>query len=141
MTPLDPELTDDPFRVSGEGSCLMLEWSQPTVVAAARFMDHLKNQYGIFVKDDNVDASLSSHQQDKDESNLGEDRGQGWLGTLPRLEFGFQLTDVNLFVCALTPGMLVLQSGFLLEPLEKLLPPPPPYFRILKIITDSRSNL
>ena len=85
----------------------MMEWSQPTVVAAARFLDHVKNQYGAFVKEDNDDGSLSSDQENKDENKPSEDSGRGWFGGLPQLDFGFQLTDVNLFLCALTPGKLV----------------------------------
>ncbi len=74
--------------VRGEGSSVMVEWSEPMVIAIVRVLDHLKTDYGIF---DNV---------------RGDRKNKKWMNSLPSVDLELQFTDINVFLYALTPGKL-----------------------------------
>ncbi len=82
--------------VRGEGSSVMLEWSQPTVVATVRVLEHLNTNYGMFKRE----GRSGGGGQDK--------KSTEWISKLPRIDLELQLTDINLFLYALTPGNLTM---------------------------------
>ncbi len=85
-------LGDEGVSVRGEGSSVMLEWSQPTVVAMVRVFEHLKTNYGMF------------KHEGRNEGGGRDKKSTERMSNLPQIDLELQLTDINLFLYALTPG-------------------------------------
>lgn len=84
-----------PVVLSGEGSCVMFEWSQPTVVMVTKVLEHCRVEYADLFP---ISSSSSSSSTSSSSSSCSE----GW--SLPSLQLCFRVTDVNMFIYALTPG-------------------------------------
>lgn len=91
------KLTNDPLRIVGDSSNLMLEWSQPAVVAVARVIHHLKCEYKVLTSISSSAQTESGHKRDTGE------RSTLWR-ELPPIDLKFRLTDVNAFLYSLVPG-------------------------------------
>ncbi len=85
-------LGEEGVSVKGEGSSVMLEWSQPTVVAMVRVLEHLKTNYGVFKR------------EGRSEGGGRDKKSTERMSKLPQIDLELQLTDINLFLYALTPG-------------------------------------
>ena len=90
----------EPLVLSGEGSCVMLEWAQPTVVMVTNVLEHCRVEYANLFS---ISPSSSSSSSTTSSLSSGSQRFlKGW--SLPSLQLCFHVTDVNLFLYALTPG-------------------------------------
>ena len=94
------KFTNDPLTLSGEGGSLMLEWSQPTVVALARMLQHIQQQYRTVPVSGDAEKVRNSKGVDGDSVGAAN-----W--TAPSVSLKIQLSDVNAFVYGLTPGVCV----------------------------------
>ena len=90
------KFTNDPLKIVGDGSSLMLEWSQPTVVAVARAVHHLKCEYKMF----SLSAEAASDERGTEEKGLPQ---LSWKD-LPPVDVKFRLADINAFLYSLVPG-------------------------------------
>ena len=83
---------DAPFKVTGEGCNLMLEWSKPSVISLARTLEHLKREYKLFSNT----AQTASPQKER-------------VGDTPLLgvDLEFKLDGLNVFFYGLTPGRYI----------------------------------
>ena len=95
------EFCGDSVTVRGEGSSVMAEWSQPTLVACVRALEHLKTQYGLFGHHGNKETE-SSDKGGVTDSEVT--KRESWIKKLPRVDLELTLTDINVFLYALTPG-------------------------------------
>ena len=93
------KFTNDPLKIVGDGSCVMLEWSQPSVATLARVMQHLRSEYKV----------LKTLQSTGDGGEAGGGRTSllETLKVLPTVDVKFRLTDINAFLYSLTPGKAV----------------------------------
>lgn len=94
------KFTNDPLKVVGDGSCLMVEWSQPTVVAIARVIHHLKCEYKLFTTSPSSSAAGIGSKEGEEGTSLS------WKD-LPPVDLKFQLSDLNAFLYGLTPGTCI----------------------------------
>ena len=93
------KFTNDPLKVVGDGSCLILEWSQPTTVALVRAIHHIKCEYKLF--------SSSSDAKSGEKRDISEEKSSPWqslLKELPPVDLKFRMTDINGFLYSLVPG-------------------------------------
>ena len=95
---VEVKFTNDPLKIVGDGSCLMFEWSQPTTVALAKAMDHLRSEYKPFSSSGEVADSGGEKREvsEKGKSSL--------LNELPLVDLKFRLMDINAFLYSLVPG-------------------------------------
>ena len=98
------KFTNDPLKVVGDGSCLMLEWSQPTTVALVRAIHHIKCEYKLFSS--SSEAADSSGEK-RDISEKRTTWQSSLLKELPPVDLKFRLTDINAFLYSLVPGTVV----------------------------------
>ena len=93
------KFTNDPVKIMGDGSCVMLEWSQPSVATLARVIQHLRSEYKV----------LKTSQSTGDGGGAGGERTSllEILKVLPTVDVKFRLTDINAFLYSLTPGKTV----------------------------------
>ncbi len=82
----------DPLVLNGEGSNVMLEWSQPAVVMVAKVLEHCQKEYSSLF------PSSSSSSPEK------EGRGAGEKLPFPPVVMRLQLIGINAFLYGLTPG-------------------------------------
>ena len=102
------KFTNDPLKIVGDGGSMMVEWSQPTVVALTRSVDHLMQEYKLFTS---TPSAVSDGGREKVAGvATGDDGGSKdravklvW-SDLPRVELKFRLTDINAFLYSLVPG-------------------------------------
>jgi len=86
------------LSLNGEGSGLMLEWSQPTVAMATKLLEHCRMEYWR-----PSSTSSSSESPPPSSSNTLSSFLLSRL-PLPSLQLVFQVIDVNMFVYGMTPG-------------------------------------
>lgn len=91
------KFTNNPLKIVGDSSSLMLEWSQPTVVAVARALHHLKCEYKVL-------TSISSSVEAESGHERGARKTDMLWKELPPIDLKFRLTDVNVFLYNLVPG-------------------------------------
>ena len=91
------KFTNDPLKIVGDSSSLILEWSQPTVVAVARALHHLKCEYKVL-------TSISSFVEAESGHKRGTRKEAILWKELPPIDLKFRLTDMNIFLYNLVPG-------------------------------------
>ena len=86
----------EPLVLSGEGNGLMLEWSQPSIIMLAKVLEYYQREHA------DLFPSLSplTPEGEKDVQSRRE-------FTFPTLLIHFQLSNINLFMYGLTPGMYI----------------------------------
>lgn len=99
------KFTNDPLKVVGDGSCLMLEWSQPTTVALVRAIHHIECEYKLLSS--SSEAADSSGGEKRDASEKRTTWQSSLLKELPPIDLKFRLTDINAFLYSLVPGTAV----------------------------------
>lgn len=90
----------DGVSVKCEGCGVMLEVSNPTTMAIVKSYEHLKTEYGLFKRE---------------RSNDNKGKGGGLMGMLSRVDLQLQLTEINLFLYALTPGTMCVRVSALIN--------------------------
>lgn len=100
-----PELkfSNDPLRVTGEGSGFVLEWSEPTVVTIVKSLTHLRRQYWSAPSGG---AKLPGADSDRGKE-LPENRGTLADVMVFPVEVEVQITDLNTFIYGLSPGIFI----------------------------------
>ena len=93
------KFSNDPLKIVGDGSCPMLEWSQPTVAALTRVVQHLRSEYKIFKTSPSKVDNEKGGGGGLNRSDLVE-----FMKKLPTVDVKFRLTDINGFLYSLVPG-------------------------------------
>ena len=93
------KFSNDPLKIVGDGSCLMLEWSQPTVAALTRVVQHLRSEYKILKMSPSKADDREGEGGGQNKSDLVE-----FIKNLPAVDVKFRLADINGFLYSLVPG-------------------------------------
>ena len=97
---------ESPLLLSGEGNCVMLEWSQPTVVMVNKVLEHYRTEYrNLFSQ-----SSLSSSSSSSSSALSSPLSSSSFLSRLrpASVQLAFQVTDFNMFLYSITPGKVKL---------------------------------
>ncbi len=92
-----------PVTISGEGSCLVLEWSKPTFAAVSKVLEHCRTVYLQPSSQSTPSPASSSSNAASSSPSLNLSSLFSKLSSAS-LQIYLQVADVNLFLYGMTPG-------------------------------------
>ena len=96
----------DPLVLSGEGSCVMVEWSQPTIIMMTRVLEHCRMEYADIFDTSSSLSSSSTSNSFLSMPSSSFSKGYWKRHHFPSFQLSFHLTDANCFLYALKPGKI-----------------------------------